>query len=317
MVIWIVEDFINALVEWFKGILSDAIINALSTVNSMLSGSLNNSEGDGVNSIFNQFLGDPTSFTGASNGGGTSIWTTIEALSNNVIVPIGGFLLMIVVIFELFQMVIEGNNFKDFDDSIFIKWILKTVCGILLVSNVFYIATGIFAFGTDAVNSALTTLFGGGQFVDSDIINSNEFRDTLMSQEVGTLIITLVISFVIIIVTFVLLAAIIVVLASRIIDVYMYLSISPIPMATFLNKDWNDIGKNWLRNVLALAFQGFFIIVALAIFKTLFNNSLTTMMSGTSTDVVMTMATLLGFIVAFIFTMFRTSSISKSAFAAH
>lgn len=317
MVIWIVEDFINALVEWFKGILSDAIINALSTVNSMLSGSLNNSEGDGVNSIFNQFLGDPTNFTGAPDGGGTSIWTTIEALSNNVIVPIGGFLLMIVVIFELYQMVIEGNNFKDFDDSIFIKWILKTVCGILLVSNVFYIATGIFAFGTDAVNSALTTLFSGGQFIDSDIINSNEFKDTLMSQEVGTLIITLVISFVIIIVTFVLLAAIILVLASRIIDVYMYLSISPIPMATFLNKDWSDIGKNWLRNILALAFQGFFIIVALAIFKTLFNNSLATMMSGSSTDVVMTMATLLGFIVAFIFTMFRTSSISKSAFAAH
>lgn len=67
--------------------------------------------------------------------------------------------------------------------------------------------------------------------------------------------------------------------------------------------------------LLALAFQGFFIIVALAIFKTLFNNTLKNMMSGQ--DVVMTMATLLGFVVAFIFTIFRTSSISKSAFAAH
>ena len=136
-----------------------------------------------------------------------------------------------------------------------------------------------------------------------------------MSQDIGTLITTLIIAFVYIIVSFVLLAAIVIVLASRIIDVYMMLSISPIPMATMMNKDWGDIGKNWLRNLLALAFQGFFIIVALAIFKTLFNNTLKNMMSGQ--DVVMTMATFLGFVVAFIFTIIRTSSISKSAFAEH
>ncbi len=319
MIVWIVDDFINALVEWFKGMLSDAIVNALSTVNSMLSGSLNNSDGDGVNSLFSQFLGDPTKFTGSTStsSGASSIWSTIETLSNNVIVPIGGFLLMIVVVYELFHMVVEGNNFRDFDSSVFVRWIIKTFVGILLVSNVFYIATGIFTFGTSSVNGALSSLFGSGSFVSDDIITSSEFKDTLMEQEVGTLIITLVISFVIIIVTFVLLAAIIIVLASRLIDVYMYLSIAPLPMATFMNKDWSDIGKNWLRNILALAFQGFFIVVALAIFKTLFNNSLSTMLTGSSSDVVMTMATLLGFIVAFIFTMFRTANIAKSAFSAH
>jgi len=299
----------NALENWFKEILSGAIEGCLNTVNDMLSGALNNSDKTGLNGIFSQFLGDPTTFTGTTGSGGTSLWTTIEKLSNDVIVPIGAFMLMIVVCYELFSMVVEGNNFRDFDDSIFIR------CGILLVSNVFYIATGIFVFGTDAVNSGLNTLFGTGKFISADVVNSSGFHQALMSQDIGTLITTLIIAFVIIIVSFVLLAAIVIVLASRIIDVYMMLSISPIPMATMMNKDWGDIGKNWLRNLLALAFQGFFIVVALAIFKTLFNNTLNNMMSGQ--DVVMTMATLLGFVVAFIFTMFRTSSISKSAFAAH
>lgn len=317
MILSIINDAVTAIENWFKGVLAGGIESSLSTVNSMLSGSLNNKSGDGVNSLFSQFLGDPTTFTGSSSGSGTPIWNTIEALSNNVIVPIGGFILMIVVIYELIQMVISGNNFKDFDDSIFIKWILKTFCGILLVSNVFYIATGIFAFGTSAVNDGLSTLLGSGTFIDENLINSSTFHQTLMRQDIGTLIVTLIISFVIIIVTFVLLAAIIIVLASRIIEVFMYLSISPIPMATFMNKDWGDIGKNWLRNILALAFQGFFIIVALSIFKALFANSLATMLTGESGDVVMTMATLIGFIVAFIFTMFRTSNISKSSFAAH
>lgn len=305
----------SALEEWFKGILSGAIEGCLNTVNDLLSGALNNGDSGGINSIFSQFLGDPTTFTGSTADGATTVWSTIETLSNNVIVPIGSFMMMIVVVYELFSMVVEGNNFRDFDDSIFIRWIIKSFCGILLVSNVFYIATGIFAFGTNAVNSGLNTLFGNGDFISSNVVNSSDFHEALMSQDIGTLIVTLIISFVIIIVTFVLLAAIVIVLASRIIDIYMMLSISPIPMATMMNKDWSDIGKNWLRNILALAFQGFFIIVALAIFKTLLNNTLTNMMNGQ--DVVMTMAVLLGFVVAFIFTIFRTSNISKSTFAAH
>lgn len=314
----IINDAITAIETWFKGVLAGGIESSLNTVNSMLSGSLNNSNGTGINPLFGQFLGDPTTFTGSTSGSGTPIWSTIETLSNNVIVPIGGFILMVVVIYELIQMVVSGNNFKDIDDSIFIRWILKTFCGVLLVSNVFYIATGIFAFGTSAVNDGLSALFGGSaSFIDADLINSSTFHNTLMAQDIGTLIVTLIISFVIIIITFVLLAAIIIVLASRIIEIFMYLSISPIPMATFMNRDWNDIGKNWLRNILALAFQGFFIVVALAIFKSLFANALTTMMSGQTGDVVMTMAILLGFIVAFIFTMFRTANISKSSFAAH
>jgi hypothetical protein len=216
-------------------------------------------------------------------------------------------------------MVIQGNNFKDFDDSIFIKWILKTVIGIMLVANVFDIATGLFSLGTQSVSDGLEKLFpsNSGGIISSSIINSSDFHKALTSQSIGTLLITLLLSFVLIIVTFILLGAIIIVLANRIIEVFMYLSISPIPMATMMGDGWNEIGKNWVKNLLALAFQGFFIIVALGIFKVLFNNALSTMLTNNSSSVTMTMATLLGFSVALIFTMFRTSSISKSVFAAH
>ena len=216
MGIW--EDFISGIDEWFRGFLAGAIEGCLKTVNSMLSGALNNGDDGGINSIFNSFLGDPTTFTGSTstNESLTPIWSTIETLSNNVIVPIGGFVLMVIVCYELIHMVVDGNNFKDIDDSIIIRWILKTFCGILLISNVFYIATSVFAFGTDAVNDALTTLFGTGDFVDDELISSSTFHDVLMAQDKGTLIVTLIISFVMIIVTFLLLASIIVVLASRI-----------------------------------------------------------------------------------------------------
>lgn len=236
MEIW--EDFISGIDEWFRGFLAGAIEGCLKTVNSMLSGALNNGDDGGINSIFNSFLGDPTTFTGSTstNESLTPIWSTIETLSNNVIVPIGGFVLMVIVCYELIHMVVDGNNFKDVDDSIIIRWILKTFCGILLISNVFYIATSVFAFGTDAVNDALTTLFGTGDFVDDELISSSTFHDVLMAQDKGTLIVTLIISFVMIIVTFLLLASIIVVLASRIIEVFMQLSIALFHLQHFLTR---------------------------------------------------------------------------------
>ena len=104
----------------------------------------------------------------------------------------------------------------------------------------------------------------------------------------------------------------------------MYLAISPIPMATMMNNDWGQIGKNWLRNILALAFQGFFIVTALTIFKVLLTNVITQMQnmmqlpdsSSASAQVTGSMAIMLGYVIALIFTIFRSSSISKSAFAA-
>lgn len=115
----------------------------------------------------------------------------------------------------------------------------------------------------------------------------------------------------------ILIVAIVITLASRIIEVFMYLSVAPIPMATMMDSgEWSGIGKNWIKQLLALSFQGFFIIVALAIFKTLFANMITTLNTG-SDGVIMQMAMLMGYTAALIFTILRTGAISKSVFSAH
>ena len=89
-------------------------------------------------------------------------------------------------------------------------------------------------------------------------------------------------------------------------------------MATMMNSDWGQIGKNWLRNVLALAFQGFFIVVTLTIFKVMLTNVVNQMadLGSTSAEITGSMAIMFGYIVALIFTVFRSSHIAKSAFAA-
>jgi hypothetical protein len=312
----IVQDAIDAIQNWFKGVLADGIVGSLQSTSNTLNSTFNTSN----QGVMTSLLSDtPDKFTGSTDPNATPIWSGIETITNNAIVPIALFILIIVLVYELIQMVVSGNNFRDFDTSIFFKWSVKAVCGILLVSNVFYIVTNVFGFGSTAVTSGLTSLFPDGQsFLNSATI-SGSLRSNLVNLGIGDLVVLLILSFLIAIVTFIVLGAIIIVLASRMIEVFMYLSISPIPMATMMNRDWGEIGKNWLRNILALAFQGFFIVVALTIFKVLLGNVITQMSNIGSNAAAIngSMAMMLGYIVALIFTVFRSSNISKSVFSAH
>ena len=57
-----------------------------------------------------------------------------------------------------------------------------------------------------------------------------------------------------------------VVMYGRMIEIYLYTSIAPIPFATFINKEWGQVGNNYLKGLMALGFQGFFIMVIVGIY---------------------------------------------------
>jgi hypothetical protein len=231
-----------------------------------------------------------------------------------VVVPIGGFILTVILLNELIQMLLRGNNFKDFDDSIFIKWIIKALCGVILVANTYYIASALFSFGTNVCANGLTTLFGsGGDYLSTTLSIK---KSALSDLGLGELMTVWFISLIVHLGIMILIVAIVITLASRIIEIFMYLSIAPIPMATMMDSgEWASVGKNWIKQLLALSFQGFFIVVALAIFKTLFNNMITSL-NASSDGVIMQMAMLMGYTAALIFTVLRTGAVSKSIFNA-
>ena len=224
-----------------------------------------------------------------------------------MVVPIGGFILVIILLNDLIQTVIRGNNFKDFDDSIFIKWIIKALCGVILVS-------ALFSFGTDVCANGITSLFGSGSYLSTDLALK---KSALNSLGLGELLTVWFISLIVHLGVMIMMVAIVIVLASRIIEVFMYLGVAPIPMAAMLDSgEWSGIGKNWIKQLLALSFQGFFIIIALGIFKTLFSNAIASLNSSTD-GIILQMAMLLGYTVALIFTVLRTGAVSKSIFNAH
>lgn len=308
----VISDAIDALEDWCCDLFKDGIKSQFDGISELLTDTFSQTTGSG-GLVSTYLTSHPANFTGGGTGG-TSVWTTIETLCNNVVVPIGGFVLTIILLNDLIQTVMRGNNFKDFDDSIIIKWIIKALCGVILVSNTYYIASALFGFGTNVCANGLTTLFGTGDYLDTALALN---KSSLSGLSLGELMTVWFISLIVHLGVMILIVAIVITLASRIIEVFMYLSVAPIPMATMMDSgEWASIGKNWIKQLLALSFQGFFIVVALGIFKTLFSNAIVALNASTD-GVILQMGLLLGYTAALIFTILRTGAISKSVFSAH
>ena len=308
----VISDAIDSLQDWCSNLFKDGVKSQFDGISELLSDTFSQTTGSG--GLMSTYLtSHPVHFTGGAANGST-VWSTIETLCNNVVVPIGGFVLTIILLQDLISTIMRGNNFKEFDDSIIIKWIIKALCGVILVSNTYYIASALFGFGTSVCANGLATLFGSGDYLTTALALNKSALDGLSLGELMTI---WFISLIVHLGVMILIVAIVITLASRIIEVFMYLSIAPIPMATMMDSgEWSSIGKNRIKQLLALSFQEFFIVVALGIFKTLFANMITTLNAGTG-SVIMQMAMLLGYTAALIFTILRTGAISKSCFSAH
>jgi hypothetical protein len=97
----------------------------------------------------------------------------------------------------------------------------------------------------------------------------------------------------------------------RMIEIYLVTSIAPIPMANDVNREWGQMGQNYLRSLLALGFQGFLIIVCVAIYAVLVQNMVI------EEDIAAAIWTCMGYTVLLCFTLFKTGSLAKSLFNSH
>lgn len=316
-----VDDWVEKIGEWFNtsihDLLQKGIISCFKGIHDVLTSTYSSATDE--NGLIAVFVSKhPAEFSGTT-ATNSSIWASIKNLCDNAVVPIAGYILTIILVTDLITMCIQGNNLKEFDDSIFVKWIIKAVCGILLVSNTYKIASGIFSFGTKACTEAIKSITGS-KISEFDL---NKFSKALEKFDNGEMLIMLLISFIIYLSIMALAVVIVLVLASRMIEIFMYLGISPLPMATFMNSEWSQVGKNWMRGAAALSFQGVFIVIALSIFHTIFSNVTTAIaaydgekLTGSAGDIIISLLMLCGYAGALIFTVLRSGQISKSAFNA-
>lgn len=284
----------DKITEWLKGLLVDGIMSNLTGLFESINGQ--------VMDIASNVGKTPQAWNG-------SIFSMIKTLSENVIVPIAGIILTFVMCLELIQMLIDRNNMHDFDTFIFFKWLFKTAAAVLIVTNTWNIVMGVFDVAQSVVNSAAGSI-GANTAIDVNSVVTN-LEARLREMDIGPLFGMWFQSMLMGIVAWILTICIFIIVYGRMIEIYMVTSVSPIPMATMVNRDWGQIGQNYLRSLFALGFQAFLIMVCVAIYATLVQSIAIT------DDVSSAVWTCIGYTVLLCFTLFKTSSLSKSIFNAH
>lgn len=238
-----------------------------------------------------------------------SVFSIIENLSNTVIVPIAGLIITFVLCYELISMIIDRNNMHDVDTFMFFKYFFKACVAVLIVSNTFNLIMAVFDVGQSVVSNSASVIAGNTNINISSALN--DIRSTLEAMETGELFLLMLETALVSLCMKILSVCITVVIFGRMIEIYLYSSVGAIPFATMANREWGQVGSNYLRGLVALAFQGFFIMVCVGIYAALVNSFTAT------SDIHSTIFSIAAYTVVLCFTLFKTGSISKSIFNAH
>lgn len=252
--------------------------------------------------IANQVALTPSQWNG-------SIFTMIQNLSNNVVIPIAGLIITFVLCYELISMITEKNNMHDIDTFMFFKYLFKSCVTVMLLSHTFEITMAIFDVGHWLVEQAALSI-QNDTYVDVNTMY-NQFRSTLDGMDTGAIILLMLEASVVGVAVKAIAILVNVVLINRMIEIYLYCSAAPIPFATMTNREWGNIGTNYIRSLLSLAFQGLFIMVLVGIYSALVKNI------TVATDLHTMLIQIGMYSLVLCLTLFKTSSISKSIFNAH
>ena len=279
------QSILDAITEWIKEILIGAINGNLSTM-----------FGD-----VNEKVGTIAAEVGQTpQGWNAGIFNMIRTLSENVIVPIAGLVITYVLCVELISMVTEKNNMHDVDTFMFFKWFFKAWVAVYLVTHTFDITMAVFDVAQHVVSGA-----AGG------ISGNTNMQSGLDAMEIPELLLLVMETSLVSLCMKIMSVLITVILYGRMIEIYLYCSVSPIPFATMTNREWGQIGNNYLKALFAIGFQGFLIMVCVGIYAVLVNSMVV------ADNLHSAIFSLAAYTVILCFSLFKSGALAKSIFAAH
>lgn len=287
------DSILQSIEDWFRELLVSGIMsnltNTFDTVNAQ------------VGQIATEVGQTPANFSPA-------VYNMIRNLSENVIMPIAGLILTFIACYELIQLVIGHNNLANFETWIFWKWIFKTFVAVTLITNTMNITMAVFDVAQHVVSQA-GGLIGGTTAIDGSTLAT--MQSNLEAMDIGPLLSILLQSFVVQFLMYLLSALIFVIVYARMIEIYLMVSLAPIPFATLGNREQSMIGQNYLRSLFALGFQGFLIMVCVGIYAVLIQSV------AFSSDIIGSLWGVMGYTILLAFTLFKTGAVAKSILHAH
>lgn len=189
-----------------------------------------------------------------------SMLRTVKSISDSAILPIAGVMITYIFCYDLYQMVAEKNKGNEISFEQMMWLILKTGLGIKLTANSFTITLAIIDLGKWITDKVPTSALTMPENISKMLLQN--------SKTTGDAIALMFVSFIALVVVAVMVALIFLVAWSRIITIFLYVGVAPIAFATFFNKDWvGSIAQSYIKNIIALTLQGFFMMLCLVIYS--------------------------------------------------
>ena len=287
------DSILEQITDWLKEMLVSGIMQNLS----------------GMFDSVNQRVGDITPQVGTTPAAfSPGIFSMIQNVSESVIVPIAGMILTFIACYELIQMIIDHNNLANFETWIFFKWVFKTFMAVTIITNCFNITMAVFDVAQQVISGA-GGIISGSTAIDDAALQG--MRQTIEAMDLGPLLGLYLQSFVVQTTMWVLGILIFVIVYGRMIEIYLMVSLAPIPFSTFGNREQSQVGQNYLRSLFAIGFQGFLILVCVGIYAVLIQSV------AFSQDVIASLWGVVGYTVLLCFTLFKTGGLAKSVLNAH
>ena len=287
------DSVLQSIEDWLHDVLVGGIMNNLSGMFSSVN--------DEVASIASDVAMSPANFS-------PGVFALVRNVSESVIVPIAGLILTFIACYELIQLIIEKNNLAHFETWIFFKWVFKTFVAVTIISNTFNIVLAVFDVTQHVIANAGGIIQGSTADSEAQIL---ALQSTVEAMDVPSLIGLWLQSLLVQITLMAISKVIFVIIYARMIEIYLMTSMAPIPFSTFANREIGHMGQNYFKSLFALGFQGFLIIICVAIYAVLVQSI------SFSSDVISAIWGVMGYTILLCFTLFKTGSLAKSILGAH
>ena len=235
----------------------------------------------------------------------------MQSISENVCIPIAAAFITVVFCWELIHLVQESNSMQNIQPERLMIVLIKFALCLVVCAYSFKIVMSFCDIGTWAARklraeTQTSVSIAMAPSMDELGLPADEYTLENLMELAGYKVTLVIASFGIWI------CGILVYIRVMLwfVEYLIYASPAPIPYSTWMNKEWSQMGMNYTRKMLALSFEGFFILLLFAVY----GGVLEGLQTG---DFKQNLVMIIGCGFGLAVMMFKVGNISASIFNAH
>lgn len=240
-----------------------------------------------------------------------SAYGLMQDISENVCIPIAAVFITVIFCWELIHLVQESNSMQNIQPERLMLVLIKFALCLVVCAYSFRIVMGFCDLGTWAarqlreMTQTSVSISMAPSLADLGLPEDGYTLENLMKLA-GYKVTLVLASFGIWI------CGILVYIRVMLwfVEYLLYASTAPIPFSTWMNKEWSQTGMNYTRKMLALSFEGFFILLLFSVYGGVLSGL---QLGDFKQSLVMVIGCGFGLAVM----MFKVGNISASIFNAH